>query len=233
MPQKIKHVYFDLDNTLWDHRKNAKLTLQKLFDQYEIEKKYQLDFESFHTEYHIVNEGLWADLRDEKIDKNHLRKHRFYDTFLKFDIDNFELSQIFEHQFLDEIVEFNEVVPGTFEILDYLEEKNYQLHIITNGFEEVTHRKIDGSGMTKYFKTVTSADTLGVRKPNPKIFDYALKIADATKEESILIGDDWIADVLGAKNYGLDVIFFDVFLEQPALTEIKRIENLIEIKEYL
>lgn len=231
--QKINHVFFDLDNTLWDHRKNAKLTLQKLFKNYTIVEKYKIDFEDFHAEYDTINEGLWASLRDEKIDKAYLRKHRFYDTFLKFEIDDYELSQNFENQFLDDIVEYNEVVEGSFEILDYLKEKNYKIHVITNGFEEVTHRKIEGSKMTQYFETVTSADSLGIRKPNPKIFDYALKMANATKEESILIGDDWIADVLGAKNYELDVIFFDVFKEQPALEEIKRVENLIEIKDYL
>ena len=231
--QKINHVFFDLDNTLWDHRKNAKLTLQKLFTKHQIIENHHINFDDFHEQYHIINEQLWADLRDEKIDKEYLRKHRFYDTFLKFNIDDFELSQKFEHSFLDEIVEYNEVVEGTFDVLDYLTEKKYKLHVITNGFEEVTHRKIDGSGITKYFETVTSADDVGVRKPNPKIFDQCLKVANATKEESILIGDDWIADVLGAKNYGLDVIFFDVFKEQPALTELKRVENLVEIKNLL
>ena len=231
--QKINHVFFDLDNTLWDHRKNAKLTLQKLFTKYQIIENHHINIDDFHEQYHIINEQLWADLRDEKIDKEYLRKHRFYDTFLKFNIDDFELSQKFEHSFLDEIVEYNEVVEGTFDVLDYLTEKKYKLHIITNGFEEVTHRNIDGSGMTKYFETVTSADDVGVRKPNPKIFDQCLKVANATKAESILIGDDWIADVLGAKNYGLDVIFFDVLKEQPALTEIKRVENLVEIKNLL
>ena len=231
--QNIKHVFFDLDNTLWDHRKNARLTLEKLFKNYDIAAKHQIDFETFHTQYDIINEGLWAGLRDEKIDKAYLRKHRFYDTFLKFDIDDFELSQNFENQFLDDIVEFNEVVPGTFEILDYLKEKEYILHIITNGFEEVSYRKIEGSGMNHYFETVTSADSLGVRKPNPKIFAHALNIAEAELESSILIGDDWIADVLGARNYNLDVIFFDVFKEQPALEDIKRVEKLEEIKSFL
>ena len=231
--KNIKHVFFDLDNTLWDHRKNARLTLEKLFKNYDIAAKHQIDFEAFHTQYDIINEGLWAGLRDEKIDKAYLRKHRFYDTFLKFGLDNFELSQNFENQFLDDIVEFNEVVPGTFEILDYLKEKEYTLHIITNGFEEVSYRKIEGSGMNHYFKTVTSADSLGVRKPNPEIFAHALNIAEAKLENSILIGDDWIADVLGARNYNLDVIFFDVFKEQPAFEEIKRVEKLEEIKSFL
>lgn len=229
----IRHIFFDLDNTLWDHRKNARLTLEILFKRYKVEELYQITFEDFHTAYDIINEDLWAKIRDEKIDKEYLQKHRFYDTFLKFNIDNFELSQKFEHHFLDEIIAFNEVVPGTFEILDYLKAKNFTLHIITNGFHEVTHRKIDGAKLTKYFETVTSADEVGVRKPNPKIFDYALNLANATKEESILIGDDWIADFQGAKNYGLNVIFFDIFKEKQDLKDIKRIENLIEIKDFL
>ncbi|MFC6266986.1 YjjG family noncanonical pyrimidine nucleotidase [Frigoriflavimonas asaccharolytica] len=231
--QNIKHIFFDLDNTLWDHRKNAKLTLIKLFAKYDCANKYQLGFEEFHVQYDIINEEMWAKMRDEKIDKAYLRKHRFYDTFLKFGIDDFELSQNFENQFLDDIVEFNELVDGSLEILDYLTAKEYKLHIITNGFEEVSYRKIEGSGMKNYFETVTSADSLNIRKPNPKIFEHALQIANATKEESILIGDDWIADVLGAKNFGLDVIFFDVFNDQPALTEIKRVEKLVEIEMFL
>lgn len=229
----IRHIFFDLDNTLWDHRRNAKLTLEILFKRYQVAQLYQLDFEDFHNEYHHINEELWAKLRDEVIDKAHLREHRFYDTFQKFQIDNFALAQKFEEHFLDEIIAFNEVVPGTFEILDYLKAKNYSLHIITNGFEEVTHRKIEGAKLSNYFSTITSADSVGARKPNPKIFDFALQQAKAEKENSILIGDDWIADVLGAKNYGLDVIFFDVFQEKNDLKDYKKIEALNEIRNFL
>ena len=106
--KNIRHIFFDLDNTLWDHRKNAKLTLEKLFEKYQIQEKFQIKFEDFHTKYDKINEHLWELIRDEKIDKEYLRKHRFYDTFLHFDVDNFELAQIFEHQFLDEIIAYNE-----------------------------------------------------------------------------------------------------------------------------
>lgn len=232
MINNIRHIFFDLDNTLWDHRKNAKLTLQNLFGEYEIQTKFNLGFDEFHAEYFRINEELWAKLRDEEIDKAYLRKHRFYDTFLHFGIDDFELSQQFEHRFLDEIVVYNEVVPGTNEILGYLKKKNYQLHIITNGFREVTHRKIEGSKIGHYFTTVTSADEVGVRKPNPKIFQHCLNISGAKLEESILIGDDWIADVEGAKSFGMEVIFFDVFNEFPN-AETKLIRELKEIENFL
>ena len=147
--KNIRHIFFDLDNTLWDHRKNAKLTLEKLFEKYQIQEKFQIKFEDFHTKYDKINEHLWELIRDEKIDKEYLRKHRFYDTFLHFDVDNFELAQIFEHQFLDEIIAYNELIEGSIEILEYLKSKNYTIHIISNGFHEVTHRKIDGSGIRK------------------------------------------------------------------------------------
>ena len=84
--KNIRHIFFDLDNTLWDHRKNAKLTLEKLFEKYQIQEKFQIKFEDFHTKYDKINEHLWELIRDEKIDKEYLRKHRFYDTFFHFDV---------------------------------------------------------------------------------------------------------------------------------------------------
>ena len=231
--KNIRHIFFDLDNTLWDHRKNAKLTLEKLFEKYQIQEKFQIKFEDFHTKYDKINEHLWELIRDEKIDKEYLRKHRFYDTFLHFDVDDFELAQIFEHQFLDEIIAYNELIEGSIEILEYLKSKNYTIHIISNGFHEVTHRKIDGSGIRKYVDTVTSADDVNVRKPNPRIFEYALNQANAAKSESILIGDDWIADIEGARNFGIEVIFFNALRENKTEEGLIVIQKLEEIRNYL
>ena len=231
--KNIRHIFFDLDNTLWDHRKNAKLTLEGLFLKYQIQEKHQFSFDEFHHKYDEINERLWELIRDGEIDKEHLRKHRFYDTFLHFGVDDFELAQIFEHQFLDEIIAYNELIDGAIDILDYLKAKNHQIHIISNGFHEVTHRKIDGSGIREYVETVTSADDVNVRKPNPIIFDYALNKANAVKEESILIGDDWIADVKGAQNFGIDVIFFDALKEDKIEDGLKAIQKLEEIKNFL
>ena len=149
---KIQHIFFDLDNTLWDHRKNAYLTLKEIFKREDITEKFNIGFEEFHTEYFTINEKLWAQIRDGEIDKEYLRKHRFYDAFLFFGVDDFELSQVFEHQFLDEILNYNDLVPGAFEILEYLSAKNYDLHILSNGFQEVTHKKCELSGIKNYFK---------------------------------------------------------------------------------
>lgn len=230
---KIQHIFFDLDNTLWDHRRNAYLTIKDLFDKEEISLKYNIDFEDFHSVYHEINERLWEQIRDDEIDKVYLRKHRFYDTFKRFGIEDLELSMFFEEHFLDKILNYNHLVEGAQYILDYLKAKDYTLHIISNGFQEVTERKCILSKIDHYFQTITSADSVGVRKPNPAIFEYSLGLSDAKKEESILIGDDWIADVIGAQNFGMDIIFFDVLNENKNVEDLKVIKHLLQIKEYL
>lgn len=231
--KNVRHIFFDLDNTLWDHRKNAYLTIKELFSQQQIAEKYNIDFELFHDAYHEINEKLWEQIRDGEIDKEYLRKYRFYNTFLRFGVDDQNLSDYFEHHFLDEILKYNELVPGAADLLDYLEAKEYKMHIISNGFQEVTERKCVLSGIADYFETITSADSVGVRKPRPEIFQYSLDLAKAEKNESIMIGDDWIADVKGAQRFGIDVIFFDVYNDDPQEDNLKVIKYLLEIKQYL
>lgn len=231
--QKPKHIFFDLDNTLWDHRKNAYLTLKEIYKREKVEQKHSIDFEDFHREYFTINEKLWEQIRDGEIDKEYLRKHRFYDAFLFFGIDDFELAQIFEHNFLDEILNYNDLVEGAVELLEYLTEQEYRLHILSNGFQEVTNRKCELSGISAFFETITSADEINIRKPKPQIYEYALKKAGANKAESIMIGDDWIADVEGAKAFGLQVVFFDVFNDNFEAEEVKVIKKLKEITKFL
>ncbi|UBB89220.1 YjjG family noncanonical pyrimidine nucleotidase [Candidatus Kaistella beijingensis] len=231
--KNIRHIFFDLDNTLWDHRNNAYLTLKEIYKRENVQEKYNLGFEDFHREYFTINERLWAQIRDGEIDKDYLRKHRFYDSFLFFGIDDFDLAQVFEHNFLDEILNYNDLVEGAFELLEYLSEKGYTLHILSNGFKEVTYRKCELSGIQNYFQTITSADELNVRKPQPEIYEYALKKANAKKEESIMIGDDWIADVEGALSFGIDAVFFDVFKDNFGNDEVKVIRELKELQKFL
>ena len=226
----IQHIFFDLDNTLWDHRRNAELTLQEIFQREQIKEKYNFGFKEFHQEYFTINENLWAQIRDGEIDKEYIRKYRFYNTFLFFGIDDFELAQRFELNFLDEIVSYNHLVEGAFELLEFLSEKKYRLHVLSNGFKEVTYRKCELSGIKNYFETITSADEINIRKPNPEIFEYALNKSCAKKEESIIIGDDWIADVEGGLAFGMKAIFFDVFDDNYTAENVITVKKLSEIK---
>lgn len=229
---KMQHIFFDLDNTLWDHRQNAKLTLKEIFDREEVAQTCQINFEDFHREYFTVNERLWAQIRDGEITKEFLRHHRFYDTLLFFGIDNIALAQKIESQFLDEILNHNELVEGAFEILEYLSERGYKLHILSNGFREVTFRKCEYSGIKNYFQTITSADEIDIRKPNAAVFTYALKKAQAEISDSVMIGDDWIADVEGGKAFGMKVIFLDVFNDQYEAEGVTVIKKLSELKQF-
>jgi len=233
MKNTIRHIFFDLDNTLWDHRKNAELTLNELFERKGIQESYNILFDEFHSKYDEINEDLWVKIRDGLIDKDFLRKHRFYDTFMHFGVDDEQLAAYFEKHFLDEIIQYNELIEGTIEILDYLKEKGYVLHVVSNGFHEVTRRKVEMSGMDKYFETIISADDAKAMKPDERIFQYALDLANAQKEESIFIGDDWVADVKGSQRFGLDVIYFDVLRKNKTEEGLKTIQYLKEIKNYL
>jgi len=229
----IQNVFFDLDNTLWDHRKNAYLTIKDTFEDKEVQRLYGIEFEDFHKKYDEINEALWVLLRDGKIDKQFLKKNRFPNTFSELGIDNLPLAEYFEANFLDSDIAHSELVYGAEEILNYLNNKGYNLHIISNGFVEVTHKKIETSGIRNFFKTIVTADDIGARKPDPKIFEYSLNKADAQKNDSILIGDDYIADAKGAKNFGIDVIFFDSLNENISEEGLKTIKSLNEIKNIL
>lgn len=229
----IQHIFFDLDNTLWDHRRNAKLALEDLFKREQIREKYSLTFVEFHKEYFTVNENLWAQIRDGAIDKEYIRKFRFHNTFLFFGIDDFELAQRFEINFLDEIVSYNHLVEGAFELLEYLSQKKYRLHVLSNGFKEVTYRKCELSGIKNYFETITSADEINIRKPQPEIFEYALNKSGTKMAESVIIGDDWIADIEGGLAFGMKAIFFDVFNDNYTAENVKTVKKLSEIHELL
>lgn len=228
----IKHVFFDLDNTLWDFRKNAKLALEKLYIKYDVENRYGFTFDEFHPYYHDSNEGLWALIRDKKITKEELRARRFKEAFDNLGINNDELAAIFEDEYMETITNYNEVVDGAMELLEYLKPK-YKLHIITNGFIEVSKRKIETSDLNGYFDTVTYADEIKILKPDPRIYTLAIQKAKANVEESIYIGDDWIADALGAKEFGMSSIFFDRLDDNFSQEGIATIMHLDEVKKYL
>jgi putative hydrolase of the HAD superfamily len=125
----------------------------------------------------------------------------------------------------------NLLFEGAHEILDYLQ-PNYQMHIITNGFNEVQYQKMDKSNLSNYFEKIITSEDAGVKKPNPIIFEYALSQAKATPNESIMIGDNWEADIMGAKSAGFDVIFCN-FNKESVSANIKSVSCLTDIKKYL
>lgn len=221
-------VFFDLDHTLWDFEKNSALAFETILRKHEIE----VDLEQFLTHYVPINLKYWQWYRNETITQTQLRFGRLKETF---DLLNFKIEDkkvvFLSEEYIHYLPQFNHLFEGALELLDYLKPK-YNLHIITNGFQEIQNNKLHNSKIDHYFLTVTNSEMAGVKKPNPRIFEYALRQANAKKENSVMIGDCLEADVNGALDFGLDAILFNessVKINQ----NIKQVSYLLELKKYL
>ena len=224
----ITDVFFDLDHTLWDFDRNSALTFDKIFKI----NKVEINLDLFLDRYKAINLEYWKLYRDEKVDKKVLRFGRLNDTFLAL---NFVVEKDLVHQLSEDYITYltdnNYLFDNTIEILDYLNLR-YNLHILSNGFEEVQYRKLIKSNIHHYFKTITNGETIGVKKPNPHIFHHAIEKANTSIKNSIMIGDGYEADILGAINVGMDVVFFDE-KKNHEHQDVKNITNLIDLKKYL
>jgi YjjG family noncanonical pyrimidine nucleotidase len=218
----IKHVFFDLDHTLWDFEKNSALTFKHVFSNYN----------EFIDIYVPINAKYWKLYRDEQITQQELRYGRLREAFdvMKYTVDD-ELLYTLSAEYVNNLPRFNHLYEGAIEILEYLKPK-YTLHIITNGFHEVQAGKLKNSNIEQYFATITNSEMAGCKKPNPVIFEYALKAANAEKFHSIMIGDCIEADVQGALNCGIDAIYFNEH-RLEAHESILQINNLLELKTFL
>ncbi|WP_433764720.1 YjjG family noncanonical pyrimidine nucleotidase [Flavobacterium ginsenosidimutans] len=228
MNTKITDIFFDLDHTLWDFDKNSEMAFDRIF-----KSKYQeIITEDFIKEYIPINQECWRLYQNDIITHQELRYNR-----LKFSFDalNYAISEenIFEiaNDYIEFLTDNNYLFDGAIEVLEYLKPK-YKLHIITNGFANVQEKKINNASLGGYFSTITNSELAGVKKPNSIIFDYALNLAKTSKENSIMIGDDFEADVNGALNAGLDAIFFNE-KKLDISGNYKQINHLLELKKYL
>ncbi len=226
--KNISHVFFDLDHTLWDFDKNSTLTFEKIFELNNI----NVNLDEFIEVYEPINIHYWKLYREEKIDKASLRYGRLKDAFNMLNI-KVKSGMIYKlsDDYISYLPTFNHLFDGAIEILDYLHIK-YKLHIITNGFKEVQQGKLNNAKIDKYFVTITNSENVGVKKPNPKIFKYALNAAKARQKNSIMIGDNYEADILGALNYGVDAICFNYHNETLG-KEVKQVNSLLQLKQYL
>jgi putative hydrolase of the HAD superfamily len=223
-----KHVFFDLDHTLWDFEKNSALAIESAFTTYNI----GVDIPDYIERYVPVNAAWWKLYRDGHVTQQELRYGRFRDIFnaVNYTVTD-EMIGLLSAEYIRLLPQNNHLYEGAVEILDYLKTK-YSLHIITNGFHEVQAGKLKNSNIDHYFDTVTNSDMAGCKKPNPAIFEFALKLANAEKPSSIMIGDCIEADVQGAIDYGLDAIYFNEF-GQDAHPSITQVNRLLDLKNLL
>jgi len=229
---KYRHLFFDLDHTLWDFEANAKTTLESLYQTLELKEKGIHDFELFYRNYLAHNEKLWERYRKGYIKQEELRVKRMWLTLLDFKIANDDLSQKMSQQFLDLLPTRTILFPHSKEILQYLADKGYNLHLITNGFEKTQHSKLKYSGLDGFFREVITSEGSNSLKPHKEIFEFALKKTGALLHESIMIGDTIEVDIVGAKNAGMDQIFVNHLnlstKEKPTYT-VRTLKQLEEI----
>lgn len=230
MERKYQHLFFDLDHTLWDFESNSRLTLEELYEKYELKQKGILDFEEFNRHYIIYNERLWEKYRNGQMKVEELRWKRMWLTLLEFKIADEELSREMGMVFLERLPTRNILFPHTREILDYLVNKNYHLHLITNGFERTQHSKLQNARLESYFETVITSETSNSLKPNKEIFDFALMKTRARKVESIMLGDSIEVDIAGAMNAGIDQVYINHTGIEPQIKPTYTVYSLKELE---
>lgn len=204
----MQHLFFDLDRTLWDFEKNSKQALMSMYETRHL-SNYMKSFESFHHAYKNINAKLWQQYGKGKITKEELRHRRFQETLKQFQINNDELAFELSNDYITTSPFQTNIFPGTHETLMSLKSDNFRLHIITNGFKEVQYVKLKQCDLLKYFDVIVCSEEVGENKPSINVFNHSLKQAGAKAKDSIMIGDDYHIDIVGAENAGMAAILFD------------------------
>ncbi len=207
MKRKYKHLFFDLDHTLWDFEANSMEALKELYQIFDLQHHFN-DFGDFFERYEYHNLYLWSQYRKGKVDKKTLSTQRFYLPFCDVGFDDLEVAKQFAQQYLAVSCTKTQLFPNTLEVLKQLH-PHYHMHIITNGFREVQSKKMANSGLTPFFENIFISELIGVQKPHPYFFYYSIRSCKALKNESLVIGDSLEADIEGAINAGIDQVFFN------------------------
>ncbi|SMD34130.1 putative hydrolase of the HAD superfamily [Reichenbachiella faecimaris] len=234
--KSYKYLFFDLDHTLWDWDANASETLIDLYHRYDLGKYGIVDAVTFRDVFFCENTKLWADLEIGKIDKFFLRNNRFRIVMEAADANIKKMPEDLlvdlNAKFLKECSQKEKVIDGAFEVLDYCKDK-FDLHIITNGFEEVQSIKMQYSGLGQYFDKIITSEKAGHKKPSAGIYQYAIKHTGAAVEESLMIGDNLMTDIKGARDFGMDQVYYNPTKNNHSEQVTKEISQLAQLIEFL
>jgi putative hydrolase of the HAD superfamily len=228
----IKHIFFDLDHTLWDFEKNSETVIESMLVTYDVERLYNITSADFIKKYKKINKKLWHLYSHKKITKEELRSTRFTKTLDRLGAKNEELGLLLEKEYIAKSPYQTHLLEGANEILDYLQPK-YELHVLTNGFKEVQHIKLHESGIKKHFNNIFISEEMGFQKPDKEIFDAAQKVAKVNAEECIMIGDSFENDIQGALKAGWKAVYLSSRKKRMKNENLFQINNLLELKELL
>lgn len=228
--KQYRDIFFDLDQTLWDFEQSSLEVLNELFEECGLHEK--LDFIGFMGRYRSYNQFLWDSYGRGLIGKETIRNTRFEKVFREMGMEDAEKISFFSLEYVKRGPYRKNLMPGALETLDYLKEK-YHLHIITNGFEDVQHIKLGHCGLKPYFKTITTSESSGYRKPQAQMFYHSLESSGAFIEHSIMVGDQLQTDILGAAGIGMDQVFLNTRASRHSENPTYEIRNLTELKSIL
>ncbi len=232
MTKEFKHIFFDLDRTLWDFEANSQDEILFMYTEFRLVNlgiSLPLEFVKVYKQF---NELCWDKYLKGNLSQAELRYKRFFDTLNYFGIKDLKMAKKMGQLYVERSPFRTKLIEHSIDVLIYLKSKNYQLHIITNGFEEVQHIKLRESKLEDFFTTITTSEMANAKKPDPRIFDFAITLANATKEESLYVGDDLLVDIEGAINAGIEAIYFNPNKKTHNMCTFLDISSLIEIKSH-
>ena len=230
--KQYKHIFFDLDHTLWDFDRNSAKTLERLYNEYSLDER-GIELTPFLDVYEEHNQRMWERFRKGLLRREELRWKRFWVTLLDFKVVSETLAHELSSAYLEILPTQTLLMPHAKEVLDHFRENNYQLHLITNGFEMTQKMKLQFSGLGGYFNEIVTSEKSYAMKPHPNIFDYALKATGATVDDCIMIGDALEIDVVGAQEAGWDQVYYNPARLEHTRKPTFEVSCLSELKEIL
>lgn len=229
----IKTIFIDLDDTIWDFTANSKVAMRSVYEAYGLSE--QCPYDKFIEVYLHHNEELWSLYHHGKISQGFLKSERFRVSFADCGIEfsNPELPTQFDYEYLETIVKQTQVVEGAYDLLSHLTKRG-EVHVLSNGFKNLQHRKLKSGGLDGYISKLILSDDIGITKPDRRLFDYALTQVGGEAGTTLMIGDNYDADILGAINAGWHTVFFNRkgIVPEPDRADLT-VGKLTEIIPYL
>lgn len=227
-----KHLFFDLDHTLWDYASNSSKALIEMYSMLNLQEVF-LSTDNLVKSFSKYNDWVWGEYKNDRMTKKVLRTRRFELALEDYGINDPEFAVRLNDAFLKIMPFKTALIDGAWELMEYLESKNYKMYIVTNGFINVQVDKLTSSGLDRFMSKMFSSEMIGYNKPKPEIFDWALSTANAGKTESLMIGDELIADVGGARTFGIDQVYYNPLALPHSEVVTYEIRSLLELKEIL
>ena len=226
----MKVLFWDLDHTLWDFKKNSREALAEGYDEFNLDTYGISDVEQYIESYEKANSWCWKEYREGRMEKSELRGRRFKMAMEPWGLSSdLDLSEKLGQHYIQSSPFKTNLFEGSIEVLTELKKRGHRMVILTNGFDEVQYIKVDKSGLAKFFEQIITSDSIGFKKPHPQAFQISLEKVGVDAKDVVMIGDDLEADILGAKSVGLGQIFFNPYSHSHNETVDYEVKTLSEI----